>query len=104
MSAFVSSPMFTRLWELVSTSSLNELQDLLLAQKVEKNMLNELLLRTVKAYTLSKDLKESIEFLLNHGAKINCGDENGKSPLMLAAEKGYIELVETLLSMAPEVK
>jgi len=103
MSAFASNPIYIRLWDLLSSNSLPEAHQILDTQRVERPLLNELLLRVVKACTLGKDLKESIEFLLNHGANKNCSDENGKSPLMLAAEKGYIELVETLLNASPDV-
>ena len=98
MSAFNSSPLHARLWDLLSSNSLSELSQLLSSQRIDKSLLNDLLLRSVKAWTLKNNSDDSIDFLLSHGASINCFDELGKTPLMIASEKGYIELVQNFLS------
>ena len=45
---------------------------------------------------------KSIKRFLQSGLNLNCQDENGQTPLMIAAEKGYLEEVEGLLEFAAD--
>ena len=41
--------------------------------------------------------------LIRHGADVNAKNNTGMTPLMMAAEKGYIELLEVLLTAKADI-
>ena len=90
--------------EIIAKNDLSSLQAYFSSQKPDKSLINSLLIFSVKNCSMANDTKEIIDFLISHGAQPKLSkDSEGKTPLMLAAEKGYIELVETLLSCKPDV-
>ena len=68
--------------------------------QVKKQALNSSLRSSVIGCTTT-NLSEAIEcisIMVNHGANINSEEPyHGKTALMMACEKGYFELVQTLL-------
>ena len=49
-------------------------------------------------YAVQKDLPEVVALLLENGAVSECVDENGISPLFLAAQFGRAQCLELLLN------
>jgi ankyrin repeat protein len=43
------------------------------------------------------------KLLINKGANINAKDSKSRTPLMIAAEKGYIEIVKPLINRGADV-
>jgi len=53
-------------------------------------------------YTKQNNLK-AVKWLVNHGAKIDFPDKSGRTPLMIAAEKGHPEIVEYFVEKGADV-
>jgi len=67
---------------------------------LKKKDLNKILLLLVNSIKQSKvgEINESVSNILNAGAMIDATDDgDGKTALMIACEKGYIEIVDSLL-------
>lgn len=93
----------SKLQDILSRNDLSSLQSFFSSQKPEKSLLNLCLLYSIRTYTIANDTKEIVEFLLSQGAYRNATDPEGKTPLMLASEKGYLELVHLVISLNPDV-
>ncbi len=68
----------------------------------EKDVLNYFLIRTQRGYTLLHEAVEAeqadvVQLLLLHGVSPNIRARNGLTPLHIAASKGYVSCVRTLL-------
>ena len=61
--------------------------------KEQASIRNNLLLRAVR-----KNMLTEVKALLKIGANINCVNENQETPLYIASENGFIEIVDYLLS------
>jgi ankyrin repeat protein len=69
----------------------------------DESKLNSILLRIFKTLKTTTD-PEAITKLFNLGVSPNVCDPEGKTPLMMAAEKGYLEVVHLLFDNKAEVK
>jgi ankyrin repeat protein len=64
--------------------------------------LNRALLLAVQSCTSNKqqDVMECIRILINAGANVDAEDpQDGRTALMIACEKGYIEVVDCLIQL-----
>jgi len=50
---------------------------------------------------VKKNKMAIVKYLIHHHAKINLVNEDGQSSLMLACEKGHLEIVKYLMKIMP---
>lgn len=54
-------------------------------------------------YAASNGHDKVIEFLINHGASVDCTDYFGKTPLHMAAANGHVSSVSVLLDKGADI-